>query len=330
MYIRKRMGVFILLLASASVIATENEAFKTLRDSSRAFAKVAREVSPSVVFIQVEKIRSTNLQYFDSPFGNDFFERFFTEPFPRFEIPNTPKNKRSLSQGSGFIFAIKDRLLSDRSFILTNNHVIEDANKIRVTLNSGVEFDAKVVGADPRSDIAVLSIDTIEVNTVTLGDSSALEVGEWVVAIGNPFGLNHSLTVGVVSAKGLTSLGITDYEDFIQTDAAINPGNSGGPLVNLYAEVIAMNTAIFTNNGGYMGVGFAISINLAKNIADQLINDGEVTRGYLGVVVQDLTKELAESFELDNYQGILIAQVAEDSPAEKAGLKEGDVIDFKL
>ncbi|MBT8133168.1 MAG: PDZ domain-containing protein, partial [Gammaproteobacteria bacterium] len=160
----------------------------------------------------------------------------------------------------------------------------------------------------------------------TLGNSSTLEVGEWVIAIGSPFGLSHSLTVGVVSAKGRTSLGISDYEDFIQTDAAINPGNSGGPLVNLDGEVVGINTAILSRSGGYMGVGFAIPVDLARGIADQLMDNGEVVRGFLGIVIQDLTADLARSFGLDQKQGILVAQVTEDSPAAKAGLKQGDII----
>jgi serine protease Do len=183
-----------------------------------------------------------------------------------------------------------------------------------------------VKGADPQSDIAVLEIKTADSPQARLGDSSSLEVGEWVVAIGNPFGLNNTLTVGVVSATGRTTLGINDYEDFIQTDAAINPGNSGGPLVNLDGEVVGINTAIFSRSGGYMGVGFAIPINRAKNIARQLVDKGEVTRGQIGVIIQQLTPDLAKSFGFDNVRGILVAQVTKDSPAEKAGLLQGDLI----
>ncbi len=172
----------------------------------------------------------------------------------------------------------------------------------------------------------MLEINSGGIPALELGDSSKLEVGEWVVAIGNPFGLSNTLTVGVVSAKGRTSLGINDYEDFIQTDAAINPGNSGGPLVNLDGEVVGINTAIFSRSGGYMGVGFAIPINMVKSIANQLLDDGEVTRGYLGVVIQALTPQLADSFGLQQNTGILIAQVGEDSPAARAGLRQGDVI----
>ncbi len=178
----------------------------------------------------------------------------------------------------------------------------------------------------PQSDVAVIEIKASSMPAAKLGDSSKLEVGEWVVAIGNPFGLSHTLTVGVVSAKGRTSIGINDYEDFIQTDAAINPGNAGGPLVNLDAEVVGINTAIFSRSGGYMGVGFAIPINLAREIADQLIDKGEVTRGYLGIVIQPLTADLAKSFGVEQVKGILVSQVSDDSPADMAGLRQGDII----
>ncbi len=231
-----------------------------------------------------------------------------------------------MGQGSGFVFKIDKGMLSDTSYILTNNHVVEGADKIRVTFQDGRELEAKITGADPKSDIAILEIEDSEHLALPMGNSANLEVGEWVVAVGNPFGLSHTLTVGVVSAKGRSGLGINDYEDFIQTDAAINPGNSGGPLLNLDGEVVGINTAIFSRSGGYMGVGFAIPVNLAKNIADQLIDSGEVTRGYLGIVIQNMTPELAESFDIDEKKGILVAQVSEDSPAEKAGLKVGDLI----
>ncbi|RKZ60384.1 MAG: serine protease, partial [Gammaproteobacteria bacterium] len=241
--------------------------------------------------------------------------------------PQAPNNKpRAIVQGSGFVFESKDGLFSDKSYILTNNHVVKGADKIHVHLQDGRQFEAEIVGTDPQSDVAVLMIKVGGLPALTLGSSSSLEVGEWVIAIGSPFGLSHSLTVGVVSAKGRTSLGISDYEDFIQTDAAINPGNSGGPLVNIDGEVIGVNTAIFSRSGGYMGIGFAIPIDLAGGIAHQLMDNGEVIRGYLGIVIQDLTPELAKSFDLEQTQGILIAQVTDDSPAKKAGLKQGDVI----
>jgi serine protease Do len=333
----KRTLIFPFLVLVFSVISpahARDGGIESLRQTGKAFASVARAVSPSVVFIQVEgKASSPAITGFSSPFGdewpfdNDLFERFFGEQFrgtPRQEAPRG--KRRTISQGSGFVFASKDGLLSDKSYILTNNHVVENADKIRVKLKDGREFTAEVAGADPQSDVAVLEIDTGGLPALPLGDSSKLEVGEWVVAIGNPFGLSHTLTVGVVSAKGRTSLGINDYEDFIQTDAAINPGNSGGPLVNLDGEVVGINTAIFSRSGGYMGVGFAIPVDLAKGIANQLMDTGEVTRGYLGIVIQALTPELAESFDLGNKAGILVAQVTEDSPAAQAGLQQGDVI----
>ncbi len=324
------------LLVPLNLLAQGN-GIESLRQTSKAFAEVARKVSPSVVLIQVERENESGRQApfgfpFGEgerwPFGDDLFKRFFGERFPdmpRFNAP--PGEQRSVvGQGSGFVFSSGNRALSNKTYILTNNHVIEGSGKIIVKFLDGREFEAKIKGTDPKSDIAVIEIEASGLPEVTLGDYSQLEVGEWVVAIGNPFGLSHTLTVGVVSAKGRTSLGINDYEDFIQTDAAINPGNSGGPLVNLDGEVVGMNTAIFSRSGGYMGIGFAIPVNLAERIANQLINQGEVVRGYLGIMIQPLTADLAKSFELKNDKGILIAQVAKNSPADKAGLKAGDVI----
>jgi len=312
-------------------------AIASLRQTGKAFAQVAKTVSPSVVFIQVETKSSDSVASGEAmpapedwPFGDDLFKRFFGDRFP--EMPQAPQRKeprgerRAVGQGSGFVFESKDGLLADKTYIMTNNHVVENADRIRVQFQDGREFDATVTGRDPQSDVAVIEIPVGGLPALRLGDSSKLEVGEWVVAIGNPFGLSHTLTAGVVSATGRTTLGISDYEDFIQTDAAINPGNSGGPLVNLDSEVVGMNTAIFSRSGGYMGVGFAIPVNLAHAIADQLIASGEVTRGYLGILIQQMTPDLAESFGIEQGQGIVVAQVTEDSPAEKAGLKQGDVI----
>ena len=329
---------FILLLTLAllmpvDLLAQQGNGVESLRQTSKAFAEVARKVSPSVVLIQVERETETaQISPFGDgqqwPFGDDLFKRFFGDRFPdmpRFNAPGGKQQGRQravVGQGSGFVFAANN----NKTYILTNNHVIEGNDKISVKFLDGREFEAKIKGTDPKSDIAVIEIEASDLPVVQIGDYSQLEVGDWVVAIGNPFGLSHTLTVGVVSAKGRTSLGINDYEDFIQTDAAINPGNSGGPLVNLDGEVIGMNTAIFSRSGGYMGIGFAIPINLAARIANQLIEKGEVERGYLGIMIQPLTADLAKSFDLKNDKGILIAQVTKNSPADKAGLKAGDVI----
>jgi serine protease Do len=314
----------VLLLPMAS--QAKDGGIENLRQTSKAFADVAKEVSPAVVFIQIEKtVQQPEVQFFSpfgpgTPFGDEFLRHFFGTPGPgKSPRPHSSPQQRIVGQGSGFI-------ISKDGYILTNNHVVGDADKVTVKLLDGREFTAKTVGADPHSDVAVIKIDAADLPVLELGDSDAIEVGEWVVAIGNPFGLSHTLTVGVVSAKGRSSIGIADYENFIQTDAAINPGNSGGPLVDLDGKVVGMNTAIFSQSGGYMGIGFAIPINMAKSIKDQLIQTGSVVRGYLGIVIQDLTPELAKSFGMKDQKGILVAQVSEDSPAEKAGMKQGDVI----
>jgi len=204
--------------------------------------------------------------------------------------------------------------------------VVGDADVITVKLNDGREFTARKIGSDEKSDVAVIKIDGENLPTLPLGDSDALEVGEWVIAIGNPFGLAETLTFGIVSAKGRSTVGINDYEDFIQTDAAINPGNSGGPLINLEGQAIGINTAIFSSSGGSVGIGFAIPINMAKDIKDQLVKDGKVTRGQLGVMIGELTKDLADYFGVDSTKGVLVSDVLKDSPAEKAGLEAGDII----
>ena len=305
--------------SKASVSSEDEEAIGLALKLSKAFAAVAKKAGPAVVFVQVEKVvvkRGPAFEPFPfgSPFdffGDEFFERFFGRRFPR--------KYRQMGAGSGFI-------ISKDGYIITNNHVVADADKVKVKLADGREFNAKIVGTDPASDVAVLKIEAENLPVLPLGDSDKIEVGEWVLAIGNPFGLTQTVTVGVISAKGRSGVGITDYEDFIQTDAAINPGNSGGPLVNLRGEAIGMNTAIFTRSGGYMGIGFAIPINMVKIITEQLIKTGKVTRGWLGVVIQELNEDLAKSFGLEKPEGALVTEVAENSPAERAGLKPGDVI----
>jgi serine protease Do len=298
--------------------------FATVQQTSKAFTKIAKKVIPAVVFIKVEQTvengRALTPFEFNNPFdlfNDDFFERFFGQRYPHMK---RPWKYKQMGQGSGFIF-------SKNGQILTNHHVVGEADKIVVKLEDNREFEAKIVGTDPKSDVAIIKIKATDpLPVLPLGNSEALEVGEWVMAVGNPFGLSHTMTVGVVSAKGRTSVGITDYEDFIQTDAAINPGNSGGPLVNMNGEVVGINSAIFSRSGGYMGIGFAIPIDMVKIIKDQLIAKGSVARGYLGVMIQDLSDDLVKSFDLDDTNGVLIAEVTEDSPAEKAGIRRGDVV----
>lgn len=316
---------------SSVTVAIADDSVDSLRQSSKAFSSIAKAVSPSVAFIQVEGTVSVpSSAAYPSPFDEDFMRRFFGDEFrgsPHAPPSEQPEyRRRVIGQGSGFVFAVEDGILRDTTYLLTNNHVVENADRIIVRFPDGREFDAEVTGRDPQSDVAVVEIEAADIPPLELADSSKLEVGEWVVAIGNPFGLSHTLTVGVVSATGRTSIGINDYEDFIQTDAAINPGNSGGPLLNLDGQVVGINTAIFSRSGGYMGIGFAIPSNLAKSIAEQLIDNGQVTRGHLGIVIQQLTADLARSFDVEPSQGILVAQVNSESPADQAGLKEGDII----
>ncbi|MGH7773881.1 MAG: DegQ family serine endoprotease [Candidatus Binatia bacterium] len=280
------------------------------------FVSLAKTLRPVVVNISTTQV-SEGGQGPGSPFGeedplSEFWRKFFGGPFPR-----GPFRQRSL--GSGFII---DR---DGS-ILTNNHVVENAQKIVVKLADEKEFEAKVIGKDAKTDLAVIKINTRNnLSVATLGDSDRLEVGEWVLAIGNPFGLDNSVTSGIVSAKG-RHIGAGPYDNFIQTDASINPGNSGGPLINLRGEVVGINTAIFSRTGGNIGIGFAIPINLVKELLPQLKGKGKVTRGYLGVLIQKVTPEIAESLGLDKAQGALVANVSKDGPAERAGVKVGDVI----
>jgi len=326
-HFKRHILTLTILICTAPAWAADS-AVENLRELSSAFSSVADQVSPSVVFIRVERVTEvTTLSPFDSPFGDDLFERFFDLPQqPGLPRRDQPSQRRAVGQGSGFAFQVEEGLVDDKTYILTNNHVVENADRIVVTFLDGREFEAEITGTDPQSDVAVIAIETADVPPLTLGDSANLRVGEWAIAIGNPFGLSHSLTVGVVSALGRNTVGITDYEDFIQTDAAVNPGNSGGPLVNLDGEVIGINTAILSRTGNYGGVSFAIPINLAENIAQQLIESGEVVRGYLGILIQDLNQDLAESFDLENTRGILVAEVSPDSPAADAGLQQGDII----
>ena len=285
------------------------------------FVALSKKLRPVVVNIsstQVSESRGQQApQEFGSPFGeedpfNDFWRRFFGGPMPR-----GPQRQRSL--GSGFI-------IDGDGSILTNNHVVENAQKIVVKLADEQEYEAKVIGRDPKTDIAVIKIEAkTKLTPANFGDSDGLEVGEWVMAIGNPFGLDSTVTSGIVSAKG-RHIGQGPYDNFIQTDASINPGNSGGPLINLRGEVIGINTAIFSRTGGNIGIGFAIPVNLVKELLPQLRGKGKVTRGYLGVLIQKVTPEIAESLGMEKSQGALVANVSKDGPADKSGVKVGDVI----
>ena len=278
------------------------------------FVRVAEMVTPAVVNISTVttgRAKGPTEQF--RPFGNDPFFRDF---FDRF-FEGMPRQHRQTSLGSGVI-------IDKSGLILTNNHVIKDADEITVKFANKLEVKGKVVGTDPKTDLAVIRVSSKEdLPVVALGNSDALHVGQWAVAIGNPFGLDHTLTVGVISATGRSEVGIAAYENFIQTDASINPGNSGGPLLNIQGEVIGINTAIVASG---QGIGFAIPVNMARKVMEDLVKRGKVTRGWLGVGIQPLTPELAKSFALRADEGILVNQVMPKSPAEGAGLKTGDLI----
>lgn len=273
------------------------------------FADLAKKVGPSVVNISSTKTAKRQLpgvRRFGprDPFFDEFFDRFFEGPSER------PQK----SLGSGFLI--------QEGYILTNHHVVEGADEIQVQLTDKRKFDAKVIGSDPKTDLAVIKISAKDLPSASLGDSDHLQVGDWVMAVGNPFGLDHTVTVGIVSAKGRV-IGAGPYDDFIQTDASINPGNSGGPLFNLQGEVVGVNSAIVASA---QGIGFAIPINMAKDLVPQLISSGKVTRAWLGVGIQEITPELSKSFHLPDEKGALISNVFPGSPADKAGLKSGDVV----
>ena len=273
--------------------------------------EIAKAVKPAVVNVstrrQAEPAASTAPRGGDDPFG-DFFKGF----------PGNQPRRSMRSLGSGFI-------INADGYVVTNNHVVDGASEVRVKLSDGRDLTAKVVGRDPKTDLSLLKVDATGLPVIPIGDSSALQVGEPVMAIGNPFGLEQTVTTGIVSATGRV-IGDGPYDDFIQTDASINPGNSGGPLINSRGQVVGINTAIFSRSGGSVGIGFAIPANLAKNVVTQLAESGHVVRGWLGVAIQPVTPELAKSFNLSSPTGALVASVIDNSPAAKAGVKPGDVI----
>ena len=329
-YEKRCFVVFTILLTlmlsfGNSVLAQSNP--KAAKELSNAFSTAAKEAMPAVVSIKVEKTIETNPLLYGTPngyndpfgpFGDDLLRQFFGDRMPQQQ--QTPRKYSEQGQGSGFI-------ISSDGYILTNNHVVGDVDKITVELQDGRKFEnAKLIGTDPDSEVALIKIDGDNFPVLPMGNSDNIEIGDWVIAIGNPFGLNETVTVGVISAVGRSNVHIAAYEDFIQTDAAINPGNSGGPLINLDGKVIGINTAIFSESGGYMGIGFAIPINMAQSIEKQLKDNGKVTRGYLGIYGQDITPDMAELLNIKNSQGVIVASVEKDSPAEKAGLQSHDVL----
>jgi len=285
----------------------------TLAKIGQATAELAEAVKPSVV--NISTTRTVKLQSGVNPFSDDpLFKKFFGDQF------RMPKERKSASLGSGVI-------VDPKGYILTANHVIQGAEEIKVTLSDKREFKGKVIGSDAMTDIGIIKIDAgDDLPAIQWGDSDTLRVGETVLAIGSPYGLSQTVTMGIVSAVGRANVGIADYEDFIQTDAAINPGNSGGALINIKGELVGINTAIFSTSGGYQGIGFAVPTGMAKTVMDSLITGGKVIRGWLGVTIQALTPELAKQFDLREEKGVLLGDVIEKSPAEKAGLQRGDVI----
>ena len=323
LHIRKHL----MIAATFAVISVALTLFSTRIANSSAppdFADLAEKLSPTVVNIyttQTVEVSSSPHQFFfpDQMEIPEPFRRFFGLPDmpPEQQVPKREMKRTSL--GSGVIFTAD-------GYIITNNHVVEDADEINVTLHTFEEYKATIVGRDPKSDLALIKIESkTDLPYVTFGDSDKLRVGEWVLAIGNPFGLQKTVTAGIVSAKG-RAINNESYGNFIQTDASINPGNSGGPLFTLKGEMVGVNTAIFSRTGGNIGIGFAIPVNMAKNVLAQLKEHGKVTRGWLGVMIQQVTPDLADNFGLDRPIGALVGQVVPDSPAEKAGLKAGDVI----
>jgi serine protease Do len=318
------VGVFVGLALSSrldltSPLAAKNQvssrSVETLSQLSEALSEVAGVATPSVVNISTTRLIKQSEQAFDF-FDDPFFRRFFGDQAPH---PNIPKEHKEQSLGSGVI-------VSEDGYIVTNNHVIEKSQEIKVLLSNKRDYKAKLIGADPKTDLAVIKIEAKGLTALPWGDSNKLRAGEIVFAIGNPFGLNQTVTMGVIGAVGRANVGIADYEDFIQTDAAINPGNSGGALINARGELVGINTAIVSRTGGYQGIGFAVPSSMAKQVMDSLIKYKKVVRGWLGVSIQEVTSDLAEEFGVTDLKGAIVSGVMKESPAEKAGIKQGDVL----
>ncbi len=297
-------------------LANPNEGY-----SQTGFAPVVKKVLPAVVTISSTKISKVPTQFFQQLPDEPMFRQFFGNDFSRrFSIPRQAPEQRERGLGSGVV-------MTPDGYILTNNHVVDGASTVTVTLADKREFKATVIGADPKSDIAVLKIDAAALPCITVGDSSKVQVGDYALAVGNPFGVGKTVTMGIVSATGRSHLGIEDYEDFIQTDAPINPGNSGGALVNDRGELIGINTAIIAHGSeGNQGIGFAIPVNMARNVMQQIVEHGKVTRAYLGIIPQDVTPDIAAQFGEKEARGALVADVSPDSPARKSGVERGDII----
>ncbi len=315
------LTLLLLLTTPFSALAADPESIAALRQMGKAFSSIAEKASQAVVGLKAEKVVTQDSQaYYDLPFGDDLFDFFFEPRSPRQRSPRFPRRYQlpQTALGSGF-------LISSDGYILTNNHMVEGAEKVTVELADGRKLTAEITGTDSVTDIAVVKIDAENLPYLELADSDTLEVGEWVLAIGNPLGFSHTVTAGIVSAKG-RSVGLADIENFIQTDAAINRGNSGGPLLNLEGKAVGMNTAIYGATGN-IGIGFAIPINMAKHAYKQIREGGAVERGFLGIEFKDINPELAAALELEkDTKGALISNVLEGSAAEKAGLKYYDVI----
>jgi serine protease Do len=316
-------GLFTVYDAPVASGQVEAPGIAALQNLSDTYVKVAEETSHGVVYIEISKAMASPASFhggFDGPANP--FHHFFNPGGGGREWPGATPGDRMptpVGTGSGFI-------VSEDGYVVTNHHVADGADGLKVTLQDGRVFDATVVGSDAQTEVALLKIDASGLPTVPLGNSDAVKVGEWVLAVGSPFGLDHTVTSGIVSAQGRSEVGIVDYANFIQTDAAINPGNSGGPLINLHGEVIGMNTAILSRSGGNNGIGFAIPINMVKSVVEDLKDDGKVVRGYLGVNIQNITPEMSKWFDIEGGQGALVAEVVPGSPAEQGGLQRDDVV----